>query len=116
MVAVPQTERLGTGLKTTARWSLAEKGGNRMQTKRIATMVTVVAVLTLVLAAPILLLNTLGNYPAAYQLDLFHSSAPLAAYVTFASINGLARLIRFVQPKRETPQLPTPNRLQCRRC
>lgn len=55
--------------------------------------------LTLLLAAPILLLNTLGNYPAAYQLDLFHSSAPLAAYVTFASINGVSRLLRFAQPR-----------------
>jgi uncharacterized membrane protein len=55
--------------------------------------------LTLILAAPLLFINTLGHYPAAYQLDLYHSSAPLAAYVTFASINGVARLIRFAGPK-----------------
>ena len=55
--------------------------------------------LTLVLAAPLLFINTLGHYPPTYQLDLYHSSAPLAAYVTFASINGLARLVKFVEPK-----------------
>jgi uncharacterized membrane protein len=55
--------------------------------------------LTLILAAPTLLLNTLGNYPAAYQLDLFHHSAPLAPYITMASINGLAGLNNFVEPK-----------------
>jgi len=54
---------------------------------------------TLILAAPMLLINTLGHYPPPYQLDLYHSSAPLAAYVTFASINGLTRLIRFAGPK-----------------
>jgi len=55
--------------------------------------------LTLILAAPTLLINTLGNYPAAYQLDLFHNSGPLVAYVTVASINGLARIIKFAEPK-----------------
>jgi uncharacterized membrane protein len=55
--------------------------------------------LGLVLAAPLLLINTLSNFPPAYQLDQYHSSAPLAAYVTFASINGLARLIDFAGPK-----------------
>jgi uncharacterized membrane protein len=52
------------------------------------------APLILLLAAPLLLINTLGDYPQAYQLDLFHSSAPLAVYVTFASVLGVARLIR----------------------
>jgi uncharacterized membrane protein len=55
--------------------------------------------LTLVLAVPLLFINTLGHHPPAYQLDLYHSSGPLAAYVTFASINGLARLIEFAEPK-----------------
>jgi uncharacterized membrane protein len=55
--------------------------------------------LSLILAAPLLLINTLSQYPAAYQLDSYHSSAPLAAYVTFASINGLAWLINFAEPK-----------------
>jgi uncharacterized membrane protein len=55
--------------------------------------------LTVILATPTLLSNTLGNYPPTYQLDLYHSSGPLAAYVTFASINGLARLINFSEPK-----------------
>ncbi len=55
--------------------------------------------LTLVLAAPLLFINTLGHYPPAYQLDLYHSSAPLAAYVTFASINGVARLNKFAESK-----------------
>ncbi|UCC99585.1 MAG: DUF2079 domain-containing protein [Phycisphaerales bacterium] len=55
--------------------------------------------LTLVLAAPLLFINTLGHHPPAYQLDLYHSSGPLAVYVTFASINGLARLIKFAGPK-----------------
>jgi uncharacterized membrane protein len=54
---------------------------------------------TLVLVAPTLFINTLGHYPPAYQLDLYHSSTPLAVYVTFASINGLARLIKFAEPK-----------------
>jgi uncharacterized membrane protein len=55
--------------------------------------------LGLVLAAPLLLINTLSNSPPAYQLDQYHSSAPLAAYVTFASINGLAWLVDFAGPK-----------------
>jgi uncharacterized membrane protein len=55
--------------------------------------------LGLVLATPLLLINTLPHYPPAYQLDTYHSSAPLAAYVTFASINGLARLIDIAGPK-----------------
>ncbi|MEM7347266.1 MAG: DUF2079 domain-containing protein [Chloroflexota bacterium] len=55
--------------------------------------------LTLLLAAPLMLINTLGNYPAAYQLDLFHNSAPLAAYVVFASINGVVRIIEFAKPR-----------------
>jgi len=55
--------------------------------------------LTVILATPTLLINTLGNYPLTYQLDLYHSSGPLAAYVTFASINGLARLIDFSERK-----------------
>lgn len=55
--------------------------------------------LTLLLAAPTLLINTLGNYPAAYQLDLFHNSGPLAVYVTIAGILGTARLLRFAAPK-----------------
>jgi uncharacterized membrane protein len=55
--------------------------------------------LTLFLATPTLLINTLGHYPAAYQLDLFHSSGPLAVYVTIASIIGLTRIIRFIEPK-----------------
>ena len=52
------------------------------------------APLILIQAMPLLLINTLGNYPPAYQLDLFHSSAPLAVYVTFASVLGVARLSR----------------------
>ncbi len=55
--------------------------------------------LTLFMAAPTMLINTLGNYPAAYQLDLFHSSAPLAVFVTFAAINGAARLSRLFRPR-----------------
>ena len=55
--------------------------------------------LGMILAAPLLLINTLSHYPPAYQLDSYHSSAPLAAYVTFASINGLARLVDFAGPK-----------------
>ncbi len=55
--------------------------------------------LSLILAAPLLLINTLSDYPPAYQLDTYHSSAPLAIYVTFASINGLAWLIGFAGPR-----------------
>jgi hypothetical protein len=46
-----QTDRVSTSFKTTVEWSLTQKGGKEMQTKRIATIVTVVAALTLLLAA-----------------------------------------------------------------
>jgi uncharacterized membrane protein len=55
------------------------------------------APLILLLVMPLLLINTLGDYAPAYQLDLFHSSAPLAVYVTFASVLGLARLTRLAR-------------------
>ncbi len=81
---------------------IATAGDKRFYWIRFTMPVAFTALLdpaTLVLAAPILFINTLGHHPPAYQLDLYHSSGPLAAYVTFASINGLARLIKFAEPK-----------------
>lgn len=54
---------------------------------------------TLLMALPSLLINTLSTYPPNYQLDLYHSSAAVVPFVVVASINGLARLIRFAKPK-----------------
>jgi uncharacterized membrane protein len=53
----------------------------------------------LLLALPSLLINTLSTYPPTYQLDLYHSSSAIVPFVTVASINGLARLIKFAEPK-----------------
>jgi uncharacterized membrane protein len=55
--------------------------------------------LTLLLATPSLLINTLSTYPPTYQLDRFHSSAPIVPFVVVASINGVARLVTFAAPK-----------------
>jgi uncharacterized membrane protein len=55
--------------------------------------------LTLLMAAPIMAVNTLSSYPPNYQLDRFHYSASVVPFVTVASINGLARLIKFAEPK-----------------
>jgi uncharacterized membrane protein len=55
--------------------------------------------LTLLMAAPIMAINTLSSYPPNYQLDRFHYSASVVPFVTVASINGLARLIKFAEPK-----------------
>jgi uncharacterized membrane protein len=53
----------------------------------------------LFLALPTLLLNTLSDYPPTYQLDRFHSSAPVVPFVVVAGIIGLDRLMKFAQPK-----------------
>jgi uncharacterized membrane protein len=55
--------------------------------------------LTLLMAVPIMAINTLSSYPPNYQLDRFHYSATIVPFVTVASINGLARLIKFTKPK-----------------
>jgi uncharacterized membrane protein len=55
--------------------------------------------LTLLMAVPIMAINTLSSYPPNYQLDRFHYSATIVPFITVASINGLARLIRFAKPK-----------------
>lgn len=55
--------------------------------------------ITLLMALPALFINTLSNYPPTYQLDRFHSSAPIVPFVVVAGINGLARLVRFAAPK-----------------
>lgn len=55
--------------------------------------------LTLLLALPSLLINTLSDYPPTYQLDRFHSSAPIAPFVVAASIRGVERLVRWAGPK-----------------
>jgi uncharacterized membrane protein len=54
---------------------------------------------TLLMALPSMLINTLSNYPPTYQLDLFHSSAPIVPFVVVAGILGLARLLKFAEPK-----------------
>lgn len=61
---------------------------------------------TLMLSAPLLFINTLGAHPPMYQLDKFHYSAPLAAYVSFASINGVAFLSRILQPRLRYIKIP----------
>lgn len=55
--------------------------------------------LTLLMAVPTMAINTLSSYPPNYQLDRFHYSAAIVPFVTVASINGLARLIEFAEPK-----------------
>jgi uncharacterized membrane protein len=55
--------------------------------------------LTLVMALPSLLINTLSTYPPNYQLDRFHSSAPIVPFVVVASIIGLTRLVKFATPR-----------------
>jgi uncharacterized membrane protein len=55
--------------------------------------------LTLLMAVPIMAINTLSSYPPNYQLDRFHYSATIVPFITVAGINGLARLIRFAKPK-----------------
>jgi uncharacterized membrane protein len=55
--------------------------------------------LTLLMAVPIMAINTLSSFPPNYQLDRFHYSATIVPFLTVASINGLARLIKFAEPK-----------------
>jgi uncharacterized membrane protein len=55
--------------------------------------------LTLLMAVPAMAINTLSSWPPNYQLDRFHYSATIVPFVTVASINGLARLIKFAEPK-----------------
>ena len=55
--------------------------------------------LTLLMAVPIMAINTLSSFPANYQLDRFHYSATIVPFVTVASINGLARLLKFAKSK-----------------
>jgi uncharacterized membrane protein len=55
--------------------------------------------LTLLMAVPTMAINTLSSYPPNYQLDRFHYSASVVPFVTVASLNGLARLIKFTEPK-----------------
>jgi uncharacterized membrane protein len=54
---------------------------------------------TLLITLPALLINTLSTYPPTYQLDRFHSSAPIVPFVVVAGINGLARLVKFAAPQ-----------------
>ncbi|TEU21362.1 MAG: DUF2079 domain-containing protein [Anaerolineales bacterium] len=55
--------------------------------------------LTLLMALPTMAINTLSSFPPNYQLDRFHYSATIVPFVTVASINGLARFIKFAKPK-----------------
>jgi uncharacterized membrane protein len=55
--------------------------------------------LTLLMALPTMAINTLSSFPPNYQLDRFHYSATVVPFVTAASVNGLARLIKFAEPK-----------------
>lgn len=55
--------------------------------------------LTLLMALPVMTVNTLSSYPPTYQLDQFHYSVVIVPFVVVASINGLSRLIRFAEPK-----------------
>jgi uncharacterized membrane protein len=54
---------------------------------------------TLLMAVPAMAINTLSSWPPNYQLDRFHYSATIVPFVTVASINGLARLIKFAESK-----------------
>ncbi|MBN1994984.1 MAG: DUF2079 domain-containing protein [Anaerolineae bacterium] len=63
------------------------------------TFIALLDPLTLLMALPALLINTLSTYPPTYQLDRFHSSAPIVPFVVVAGINGLSRLIKFATPK-----------------
>ncbi len=53
--------------------------------------------LTLLMALPALMINTLSSYPPTYQLDRYHSSAPIVPYIVVASIHGLYRLFSFIK-------------------
>jgi uncharacterized membrane protein len=55
--------------------------------------------LTLLMALPTLLINTLSAFPPTYQLDQYHSSSAAVPFVVVAGINGLARLIGFAGPR-----------------
>ena len=51
------------------------------------------------MALPTMVINTLSSYPPNYQLDRFHYSATIVPFIVVASINGLARLVKFAAPK-----------------
>lgn len=51
--------------------------------------------ITLFMALPSILLNTMSSYPPTYQLDKFHSSTAIVPFVVIAGINGVNKLLRF---------------------
>lgn len=51
--------------------------------------------ITLLMALPSILLNTMSSYPPTYQLDKFHSSAAIVPFVVVAGINGVHKMLRF---------------------
>ncbi|MCP4373295.1 MAG: DUF2079 domain-containing protein [Deltaproteobacteria bacterium] len=53
----------------------------------------------LLIILPELTINTLSNYPPNHQLDRFHYSVTIVPFVVVAGIYGLARLLKFAEPK-----------------